>query len=194
MLQLALAWIKGKLQRRLLPMAHIALLLTLRANLYRPCNYMRIYASHLYASSRCWPAAPCTTTRGGNPASGGQARHHLGFLRQRPICKRCAVQYYNGAWTYHPQVKLGLYSLTATRDLIEQSVRTQLLALKPNVSIRGGAIAEELMWDKSKTAVQGKPYATDINDLGDELLTEQSVRSQLLALQTQCVLVRTVPV
>ena len=70
------------------------------------------------------------------------------------------MQYYNGAWTYHPQVKLGLYSLTATRDLIEQSVRTQLLALKPNVSIRGGAIAEELMWNDSMTTVQGERCST----------------------------------
>ena len=67
----------------------------------------------------------------------------------------CAVQYYNGQWTYHPQVKLGIASLSATRDLIEQSVRTQLLSLKPNVTIKGGTIAESLVWDEQKTRVQG---------------------------------------
>lgn len=68
----------------------------------------------------------------------------------------CAVQYYNGQWTYHPQVKLGISSLSATRDLIEQSLRTQLLSLKPNVTITGGAIAETLLWDEQKTRVQGR--------------------------------------
>ncbi|CAL5222755.1 g5166 [Coccomyxa viridis] len=63
--------------------------------------------------------------------------------------------YYNGQWTYHPQVKLGISSLSATRDLIEQSLRTQLLSLKPNVTITGGAIAETLLWDEQKTRVQG---------------------------------------
>ena len=66
------------------------------------------------------------------------------------------MQYYNGQWTHHPQVKLGIGSLSATRDLIEQSVRTQLLYLKPNVSITGGAIAESLLWDEQKTHVQGR--------------------------------------
>ena len=80
---------------------------------------------------------------------------------------RCVAQFYNGAWTYHPQVKLGLSTLTATRDLIEQSIRTQLLALKPNVSIRGGAIVEELMWDDSKTTVQGEPCPVETKVFGD---------------------------
>ena len=71
----------------------------------------------------------------------------------------CAVQYYNGQWTHHPQVKLGMGSLSATRDLIEQSVRTQLLSLKPNGSITGGAIAESLLWDEQKTRVQGRCLA-----------------------------------
>ena len=83
------------------------------------------------------------------------------------MMRRCVTQFYNGAWTYHPQVKLGLSTLTATRDLIEQSIRTQLLALKPNVSIRGGAIAEELMWDDSKTTVQGEPCPAETEDFGD---------------------------
>ena len=68
-----------------------------------------------------------------------------------------AVQYYNGEWTYHPTVKLGISSLSATRDLIEQSIRTQLLSLKHNVSIRGGCIAERLIWDDQKTQVKGAP-------------------------------------
>lgn len=67
----------------------------------------------------------------------------------------CTVQYYNGQWTHHPQVKLGIASLSASRDLIEQSVRTQLLFLKPNVTITGGAIAESLLWDEQRTRVQG---------------------------------------
>ena len=65
------------------------------------------------------------------------------------------MQYYNGQWTHHPDVKLGISSLSATRDLIEQSVRTQLLRLKRNVSIRGGAIADSLIWDDQKTSVRG---------------------------------------
>ena len=65
------------------------------------------------------------------------------------------MQYYNGQWTHHPQVRLGFGSLSATRDLIEQSLRTQLLTLKPNVTVRGGAIADSLMWDGEKTRVQG---------------------------------------
>ena len=67
----------------------------------------------------------------------------------------CTAQYYNGQWTHHPQVKLGIASLSATRDLIEQSVRTQLLSLKPNVTITGGVIADSLIWDNQKTRVQG---------------------------------------
>ncbi|CAL5222804.1 g5221 [Coccomyxa viridis] len=81
----------------------------------------------------------------------------------------CAVQYYNGQWTYHPQVKLGISSLSATRDLIEQSLRTQLLSLKPNVTIAGGAIAESLLWDEQKTRVQGQDARGD-REVQQELL------------------------
>ena len=100
-------------------------------------------------------------------------------MTRQLICKQCVMQYYNGAWTYHPEVKLGLSTLTATRDLIEQSVRTQLLALKPNVSIRGGAIAEELLWDNSKITVQGEPWPTGTEVSGYSL-------SQSRAPATRC--------
>ena len=77
-----------------------------------------------------------------------------------------AVQYYNGEWTYHPTIKLGISSLSATRDLIEQSIQTQLLSLKHNVSIRGGCIAERLIWDDRKKQVQGAALLASTSCIG----------------------------
>ena len=59
-------------------------------------------------------------------------------------------------------------NLSATRDLIEQSLRAQLLALKPNVAITGGAIVDSLMWDEKRTRVQGTSRLSSMgNDVAE---------------------------
>jgi hypothetical protein len=65
------------------------------------------------------------------------------------------MQYYKGQWTFHPGLRPDIQSLLGTRDLLERSVRAQLLRLKPNVQIRGASIADELLWSNDNRSVEG---------------------------------------
>ena len=65
------------------------------------------------------------------------------------------MQYYKGEWTYHPSAESEFVTLTASRDLIETSCRKQLLALKPNVRIRGGEPVQDLLWAEDCSSVHG---------------------------------------